>query len=67
MSSQKLAWNLSPTLTPKLMSCLGSHENDHVHQGSKSPEKGEAQIEGLSTRSVQQGQDQGRVMIKCRP
>ena len=67
MSSQKLAWNLSLTLTQNLMSCLGSHENDHVHQGSKSPGKGEAQIEGFSTRCVQRGQDQGRVMIKCRP
>lgn len=40
--SQKLAWNLSLTLTPKLMSFLGSHENDHVHQKQRAQEKGEA-------------------------
>lgn len=54
-------------LIPKLMSCLGSHDNGHVHQSSRGPGKGGAQLEGLFTRSVELGQDRGRVMIKCRP
>lgn len=40
----KLSRNLLlslPTSFPKLMSCLGSHENDRIHQSSRSPRKEE--------------------------
>lgn len=40
----KLSRNLLlslPTLFPKLMSCLGSHENDRIHQSSRDPRKEE--------------------------
>lgn len=40
----KLSGNLLlslPTLFPELMSCLGSHENDRIHQSSRNPRKEE--------------------------
>lgn len=38
--SRNLLLSLS-TLFPKLMSCLGNHENDHIYQSSRDPRKEE--------------------------
>lgn len=57
-----------PTLFPKLMSRLGSHEKDHIHQSSRSPRK-----EELTGRASPAGVWSGgrirdwRVMIKYKP
>lgn len=70
VSSQELALNLPlslPTLIPKLRSCLGGYENDHIQQSSRSPGKEKLRRRAFPPGVWSGGQDQGRVMIKCRP